>query len=150
MRIVIQRVNGASVSIGGQIHSSIGEGLLVFVGIAHGDTRDDVDWLCRKLVALRIFADQDGKMNRDVLEAGGEVLAVSQFTLHAATKKGNRPSYVASAPPDISRPLFDAFVETVGLLLNRPCASGVFGADMQVRLVNDGPVTILMDSRNRE
>ena len=132
------------------MHASVGTGLLVFLGVAHGDQEEDVEWLSKKLVAMRIFPDKDGKMNLDVKEAGGEVLVVSQFTLHASTRKGNRPSFVAAAPPDIAKKLYESFTAAVTVLLNEPCKSGVFAADMQVSLVNDGPVTILMDSRNKE
>ena len=150
MRLVIQRVSHASVSISGAEHSAIGAGLLVFLGITHGDTADDLEWLCTKLLSMRIFADNEGKMNLDVMQAGGDVLVVSQFTLHASTRKGNRPSFVASAPPAIAQPLYASFVARVSKLMQKPCHSGVFGADMQVRPVNNGPVTILVDSRNRE
>lgn len=143
-------MSNASVSIGGSEHASIGRGLLVFLGVAHGDTEEDVEWLSRKLVSMRIFPDDSGRMNLGVNESGGEVMVVSQFTLHASTRKGNRPSFVAAASPDIAKNLYEAFTEAITALLNEPCKSGVFAADMQVSLVNDGPVTILMDSRNKE
>lgn len=150
MRLVLQRVRQASVTIDGELHSAIDKGLLVFVGIGNNDGPDDIDWLCRKMLSMRIFSDTEGKMNLDVQQANGEVLAVSQFTLHASTKKGNRPSFVASAPPGIARPLYELFLARVSEMMQSPCRSGVFGADMQVSLVNDGPVTILLDSRDRE
>ena len=150
MRVVLQRVGSASVSIDDKIYSSIGHGLLLLVGITHGDNEEDIDWLCRKILSMRIFSDKEGKMNLDVMQAGGEVLAVSQFTLHASTKKGNRPSFTASAPPEVSQPLYAAFVARITALMQAPCKTGVFGADMKVALVNDGPVTIVIDSQNRE
>ena len=150
MRVVIQRVKNASVSIGGSEYSSIQAGLLLFVGITHDDNNEDVEWLCRKIVAMRIFSDQQGKMNLDVMQARGEVLAISQFTLYASTTKGNRPSFVAAAPPAHSQPLYAGFVAQISELMQVPCKTGVFGADMQVSLINDGPVTIVFDSRNRE
>ena len=149
MRIAIQRVSSASVSIGGNLHSAIGPGLLILLGIGHDDGPDDVDYLVRKTVALRIFNDDAGVMNRSVTEVGGEALVVSQFTLMASTKKGNRPSYVAAARPEISIPLYERFKETLSAALGRPVACGVFGADMKVALINDGPVTICIDSKNK-
>lgn len=150
MRLLIQRVSEASVSVGGELHASIGRGVLVLVGVGHDDGEEDIDYLARKLVRLRIFDDEEGVMNRDLLQAGGEALVVSQFTLMASTRKGNRPSYVAAAPGAVSRPLYERFAARVGELLGREVATGLFGADMQVALVNDGPVTIWIDSRNRE
>ena len=150
MRLLIQRVKGASVEIGGAAWSRIGAGLLVFVGVGPDDGGEDVEWLAGKLVRLRIFDDEAGVMNRDVVQAGGEVLVVSQFTLLASTRKGNRPSYVRAAPEPVSRPLYESFAARVAELSGRPVATGRFGADMQVALVNDGPVTIWMDSKNRE
>lgn len=150
MRLLIQRVKGASVEIGGAAWSRIGAGLLVFVGVGPDDGGEDVEWLAGKLVRLRIFDDEAGVMNRDVVQAGGEVLVVSQFTLLASTRKGNRPSYVRAAPEPVSRPLYECFAARVAELSGRPVATGRFGADMQVALVNDGPVTIWMDSKNRE
>ena len=129
---------------------AIGSGLLVLAGVAADDLADDRAWLARKIVQLRIFDDDAGVMNRSVQDAGGDILAVSQFTLHASTKKGNRPSYSAAAAPALARPAFDAFVEELAALLGKPVPTGVFGAIMQVALVNDGPVTIWLDSRNRE
>lgn len=150
MRLLIQRVRQAAVAIGGRQHSAIGQGLLVFVGIEAADTQEDIDWLTGKLLRLRIFDDEEGVMNRDVLQAGGQILIVSQFTLHASTRKGNRPSYVRAAPEPVSRPLYERFVAAVGEGLGTPAATGIFGADMQVTLTNDGPVTIWIDSRQRE
>ena len=150
MRILIQRVRRASVSIGGTLKSAIGPGLLVFVGIEAEDGEEDIEWLAGKLTRLRIFDDENGVMNLDVRQVGGEILVVSQFTLHASTRKGNRPSYIKAAPEAISRPLYERFAASVGRALGREVATGEFGADMQVELVNDGPVTIWIDSRQRE
>ena len=146
----MQRVREADVTVEGRIVGAIGQGLLVLAGVTEGDDAADREWLARKIVALRIFGDDDGVMNRSVVEAGGGILAVSQFTLYASTRKGNRPSYVAAARPEIARPAFDGLVALLAELLGKPVATGVFGADMQVRLVNDGPVTIWLDSRARE
>ena len=150
MRLLVQRVRRASVDIDSGRFSEIGAGLLVFVGVGPDDTQEDVEYLAGKLVRLRIFDDEAGVMNLDVRQAGGEVLAVSQFTLMASTRKGNRPSYIGAAPEAVSRPLYEAFVRRAGELLDRPVATGRFGADMQVSLVNDGPVTIWIDSKNKE
>ena len=150
MRVVIQRVSEASVTIDGKIHSGIGQGLLVLVGLESIDTGKIIDWLCAKIVNMRIFSDAEGKMNLSVLDVGGEILAVSQFTLHASTRKGNRPSFIRAAPPDISEPLYDTFVKRLSELLGKPVATGIFGAAMKVALVNDGPVTIVMDTENLE
>lgn len=150
MRLVIQRVKEASVSIAGQQYSAIGCGLMVLVGVAQGDTIDDAKWLAAKTVAMRIFDDENGVMNRSVADVGGEVLAVSQFTLNASTRKGNRPSYIHAAGHDIAIPLYDAFCDLVSESLSRETKKGVFGADMQVALVNDGPVTIIIDSKLKE
>lgn len=150
MRLVIQRVKEASVSIAGQQHSAIGCGLMVLVGVAQDDTIDDAKWLAAKTVAMRIFDDENGVMNRSVADVGGEVLAVSQFTLNASTRKGNRPSYIHAAGHDIAIPLYDAFCDLVSESLSRETKKGVFGADMQVALVNDGPVTIIIDSKLKE
>ena len=150
VRLLVQRVREASVEVHGNTLARIGSGLLVLVGVAHDDTADDRDWLARKLVELRIFDDDRGVMNRSVLDVAGDVLAVSQFTLHASTRKGNRPSWSRAAPPDVAAPQFDSFVRSLADRLGRPVATGRFGANMQVALVNDGPVTILLDSRNRE
>jgi D-aminoacyl-tRNA deacylase len=150
MRVVIQRVKGASVKIGQQIFSEIGPGLLVFVGIEDEDHSEDVDWLCGKIVQLRIFDDSNGVMNLSVIETGGEILAVSQFTLHAKTKKGNRPSYIKAANSTVAIPLYNQFTDSLSRLLGKKVKTGEFGAMMEVSLVNDGPVTILIDSKNRE
>ena len=150
MRLLIQRVKEARVSIGGEIYSHIGSGLLIFVGIEASDGDEDIEWLCRKVAALRVFADEAGVMNLDVQQTGGEIMVVSQFTLHASTRKGNRPSYIRSAPEAVSRPLYECFVARLRQVAGREVATGVFGADMQVSLVNDGPVTIWIDSKNRE
>ena len=150
MRVVIQRVSSASVSIGGKVRSAIGAGLLVLLGVGHDDGPEDVDWLVRKVAGLRIFDDEAGVMNRSVVEVGGEALVVSQFTLMAATKKGNRPSYVGAAGHEIAVPLYESFCQALTEAVGRPVGTGEFGADMQVALVNDGPVTICIDSKNRE
>ncbi|MBQ5831451.1 MAG: D-tyrosyl-tRNA(Tyr) deacylase [Alistipes sp.] len=150
MRLLIQRVAGASVTIDGEVRSQIGRGLLVLVGIEEADTREDIEWLAGKLCRLRIFDDAEGVMNLDVKQVEGEVMVVSQFTLHASTKKGNRPSYFRAAGEAISRPMYEEFVREVERQLGQKVATGEFGADMKVALVNDGPVTIWIDSRNRE
>jgi D-tyrosyl-tRNA(Tyr) deacylase len=150
MRAVVQRVSEASVTIGGAVSGQIGRGVLVLVGVEAGDTPADAEWLAAKIVALRIFPDDEGKMNRSVVDTGGEALVVSQFTLHASTKKGTRPSFVRAAPPEEAVPLYERFLAEVEQGLGRPVARGVFAADMQVALVNDGPVTIVIDSRSRE
>ncbi|WP_159878947.1 D-aminoacyl-tRNA deacylase [Aquitalea denitrificans] len=150
MRVVVQRVSEAKVSVAGETCGQIAAGLLLLVGVEEVDTQQDIDWLVRKISQLRIFNDDAGIMNRSLLECGGEVLAVSQFTLFASTRKGNRPSYSRAARGDISRPLFEQFVASMALVLGKAVPTGVFGADMQVSLVNDGPVTILLDSRAPE
>ncbi len=150
MRLLIQRVREASVTIEGEVRSQIGQGLLVLVGIEEADGDEDIEWLAGKLLRLRIFDDEQGVMNLDVQQVGGELLIVSQFTLFASTRKGNRPSYIRSAGEAISRPLYERFVRRVEELSGRAVGTGEFGADMQVTLVNDGPVTIWIDSRNRE
>lgn len=150
MRLVIQKVSEASVSIGGELHSEIGKGLMILVGVAEGDTAADVEWLAAKTAAMRIFPDEKGVMNRSLIEVGGEALAVSQFTLTASTKKGNRPSYIHAAGHDVAIPLYELYCEKLSALLSKEVKRGVFGADMQVALVNDGPVTIVIDSRLRE
>lgn len=150
MRMLVQRVRHASVTIGGELRARIGSGLLVFVGVGPDDGDEDLEYLAGKLVRLRIFDDEAGVMNLDVMQTGGEVLVVSQFTLMASTRKGNRPSYVRAAGEAISRPLYERFAARTSELLGRPVATGVFGADMQVELLNDGPVTLWIDSRNRE
>lgn len=150
MRILVQRVSRASVTIDGREHSHIGRGLLVLAGIEAADGDEDIAWLVGKLLRLRIFDDGAGVMNLDVTQAGGDIMVVSQFTLYASTRKGNRPSYMRSAPEAVSRPMYDRFVERLRREFAGEVATGVFGADMQVELVNDGPVTIWIDSRNRE
>ena len=150
MRAVIQRVSHASVTIGGVVKSRIGPGLLILVGIEDADTREDLEWLSRKIVNLRIFNDEDGVMNKSVQEAGGDILVVSQFTLHASTKKGNRPSYLKASKPDIAIPLYRQFVAALGLESGKPIQTGEFGADMKVELLNDGPVTIIIDTKQKE
>lgn len=149
MRILIQRVKRASVAIDGAVRSQIGAGLLVLLGVGTEDTDADIEYLAGKLVLLRIFDDEAGVMNRDVVQTGGEVLVVSQFTLMASTRKGNRPSYIHAAPEAVSRPLYERFTARVAELLGREVQTGVFGADMQVELLNDGPVTIWIDSAQR-
>lgn len=150
MRLVIQRVSEASVTIGGKLHSEIKRGLMILVGVAEGDTPADVEWLAAKTAAMRIFPDENGVMNRSLIDIEGEALAVSQFTLTASTKKGNRPSYIHAAGHDLAIPLYEKYCETLSSLLNKEVKRGVFGADMQVALINDGPVTIIIDSRLRE
>ena len=150
MRVIVQRVESARVEVDGVVSGSIGSGLLVLAGIEESDGESDLSWLSAKLCKLRIFDDATGVMNRSVIDVSGEVLAVSQFTLFASLKKGNRPSWERAAPPNISRPLFDRFVRQLERDLGRSVATGVFGADMQLHLVNDGPVTIFIDSRNTE
>ena len=150
MKLVIQRVSEASVSIGGTVHSAIGRGLMVLVGVSRDDTLDDVRWLVAKVAAMRIFPDDAGVMNLSVQDTHGEVLAVSQFTLLASTRKGNRPSYINAAGHELAVPLYEAFCDQLADTLGRDVKRGVFGADMQVALVNDGPVTIVIDSRLRE
>lgn len=150
MRVVIQRVSEASVTIEGSKTSSIGAGLLILLGIETEEDETDIDWLCRKISQLRIFSDDEGLMNRSVQDIEGEMLVVSQFTLHASTKKGNRPSYIRAARPETAIPLYENFVEQLARISGRPVRTGSFGADMQVALINDGPVTIIIDSRQRE
>lgn len=150
MRAVIQRVSRASVSIEGHVKSAIGNGYLILLGVEAEDTQVDVEWLARKVAALRVFDDEAGVMNRSILDVGGEALVVSQFTLFASYKKGNRPSWFRAAPHNISVPLYEAFCRELSTLLGRPVGTGEFGANMQVEIVNDGPVTICMDTKNRE
>ncbi len=150
MRIVIQRVEHASLSIDNLQKANIGNGLLIFVGINNIDTQNDVDWLCKKIVQLRIFSDEQNKMNLSIRDIDGDILVVSQFTLYASTKKGNRPSYTSAAPPEVAVPLYESFISTLGRKFGKTIATGQFGADMQIKLTNDGPVTIVMDSTNRE
>lgn len=150
MRVLVQRVSRASVTIDGRMKSEIGRGLLIFAGIEAADSNEDIEWLCGKVSKLRIFADGEGVMNLDLGQADGELLVVSQFTLYASTRKGNRPSYIRSAPEPVSRPLYERFVSRLSEISGRKVQTGEFGADMQVELVNDGPVTIWIDSKNRE
>lgn len=146
MRTVVQRVREAAVSIGGATHSAIGAGLLVLAGISREDTADDLAWMSRKIPNLRIFEDEEGKMNRSLRDIGGELLVVSQFTLYADASRGNRPGFSESAPPEVARELFERFVESIRREAGCPVQAGVFGADMQVSLINDGPVTIILES----
>jgi D-tyrosyl-tRNA(Tyr) deacylase len=150
MRVVLQRVKRASVTINTKVVSSIDAGVLILLGIETADTEEDIDWLCGKICRMRIFDDKEGVMNVSLEESGGEALVVSQFTLHASTKKGNRPSYIKAARPEQAEPMYEQFKTRLSGMLNKPVASGVFGAMMDVELVNDGPVTILVDSKMRE
>ena len=150
MRFVIQRVSEASVKIDNSIYSEIQKGFLVLVGIEEADIKEDADWLCQKLIGMRIFSDADDKMNLSLEDINGDILLVSQFTLFASTKKGNRPSFIKSAKPDIAIPLYEYCIQQLSQLLNKPIKTGQFGADMKVSLVNDGPVTILIDSKSKE
>ena len=149
MRVVIQRVSKASVIIEERVLGKIGTGLLIFVGIEEADSREDIDWLTGKIVRLRVFPDQDKVMNCSVVEAGGDILVISQFTLHASTKKGNRPSYIQAAKPETAIPLYSAFIIQLESELKKPVQTGEFGAMMEVSLINDGPVTIIIDSKNK-
>jgi len=150
MRVVIQKVKAVSVTVEGRVVSSIEEGLLVLVGIEDADTDEDIDWLCKKIVQLRIFLDESGVMNRSILETGGSIIVVSQFTLHAMTKKGNRPSYIKASKPDFAIPMYEKFCQQLSTDLGKPVGTGVFGAHMDVSLVNDGPVTIWIDTKCKE
>lgn len=150
MKTVTQRVQYASVTIDGELKSKIGKGLLILVGIEDRDTQEDIEWLAKKITNLRIFDDENGVMNRSCIEVDGEILVVSQFTLQASTKKGNRPSYIRASKPEVAIPMYEAFCEEVSLQLGKPVQTGTFGADMKVELLNDGPVTILIDSQNKE
>lgn len=150
MRTVIQRVTQASVTIGGQVKSSIGKGLLILLGIGKDDTEEDINWLVKKIIALRIFNDEMGVMNRSIMDISGEILVVSQFTLMASYKKGNRPSWINAAPHEISIPLYNHFCDALSKAMGKPIGTGEFGADMKVELLNDGPVTICMDTKNKE
>ncbi len=150
MRVVIQRVKSASVTIKGKINSKIGIGLLVLVGFEEADNDEDISWITKKLLGLRIFDDENGVMNESVLDVSGEILIISQFTLHARIKKGNRPSYISAASPEIAVPLYDSFIKEVEVGLGKAVQSGIFGAYMQVCLINDGPVTIIIDSKRKE
>ncbi len=150
MRVVIQRVSRASVSIGGKVKSSIGQGYMILLGIGSDDSQEDIDWLVRKLIGLRVFDDAEGVMNLNIHDVGGDILVVSQFTLMASYKKGNRPSWLRAAPHAISIPLYEQFVATLSEALGKPVGTGEFGAMMEVSLVNDGPTTICMDTKNKE
>ena len=150
MRIVIQRVSHASVTIDGVCKSSIKEGFMILVGIENADTQEDADWLCKKIVNLRVFDDENGVMNKSILDINGEILVVSQFTLHASYKKGNRPSYIYAAKPDVAIPLYEYFCQALTTALGKEIGTGEFGADMKVELLNNGPVTICMDTKNKE
>ena len=150
MRAVIQRVSSASVTIDGQVKSSIGKGLLILLGVGYEDGQEDIDWLVKKISGLRIFDDEAGVMNRSVVDVEGEALVVSQFTLMASTKKGNRPSYIHAAGHEIAVPLYESFCVALSEAVGKPVGTGEFGADMKVALVNDGPVTICIDTKNKE
>ena len=150
MRIVIQRVKNASVTIEGNEKSAIQQGFLILLGIGDDDNNEDIDWLVRKVIGLRIFDDENGVMNRNIMDTGGDALVVSQFTLMASYKKGNRPSYIHAAKHEIAIPLYNHFCEELGKAMGKPVGTGEFGADMKVELLNDGPVTICMDTRNKE
>ena len=150
MRVVIQRTKYASVTIDGVVKSKIGKGLMILVGFENADTDEDVAWMTRKVLGLRIFDDDNGVMNRSVLDVDGEILIISQFTLHALTAKGNRPSYIRAAGHDVAVPLYEKFIKEVEVGLGKPVGTGQFGADMKCELLNDGPVTICMDSKNKE
>ena len=150
MRVVIQRVSSASVTISGQIKSAIETGFLILLGIETEDTQEDAVWLSNKIAQLRVFSDENGLMNKDIKDAGGSILVVSQFTLHAAYKKGNRPSFIKAARPEQAIPLYEYFIESLSAVTGKQVLTGTFGADMQVSLINDGPVTIIMDTKNKE
>lgn len=150
MRAVIQRVSSASVTIDEAIKSKIGIGLMILLGIEEADNTEDIEWLCKKIANMRIFPDEDGVMNKSLLEVHGEALIVSQFTLHASTRKGNRPSYIQAAKPNIAIPLYNSFINELQQTLGKEIKTGEFGADMKVSLVNDGPVTILLDTKNKQ
>ena len=150
MKVVIQRVTQASVTVESEKIASIQSGLLILLGIVHEDTEDDIKWLSNKVVNLRIFADENGVMNKSLIDVNGDVIVVSQFTLHASTKKGNRPSYIQAAKSDVAIPLYESFVKQLENNLNKPVQTGRFGADMKVDLLNDGPVTIIIDTKNKE
>lgn len=150
MRVVIQKVSKASVSIDNSLKSSIGKGMLILLGIEDLDTAEDINWLCEKICKLRIFNDENGVMNIPITEIDGEILLVSQFTLHASVKKGNRPTYISASKPDFAIPMYEKFIDKLQFELGKDIKTGVFGADMQVELINDGPVTIIIDSKNKE
>lgn len=149
MKLVIQRVSRASVEIGGQVKAEIAQGFMTLLGIEEQDTETDIEWLCKKMINLRVFSDEEGKMNLSLKDVKGEVLLISQFTLFASTKKGNRPSFTKAAKPDIAIPLYKKFIEVLAKDLNKKVKTGEFGADMKVSLVNDGPVTIIIDSKEK-
>lgn len=150
MIVVIQRVSEASVVINQMIRGKIGAGFMILLGIGQADQAEDIDWLCKKIINLRVFSDQEGKMNLSLKDIQGEILLISQFTLHASTKKGNRPSFIEAAKPEIAIPLYEAFITKLEKELGQKIQTGEFGADMQVSLINDGPVTIIIDSKNRQ
>lgn len=150
MKVVIQRVSEASVTIDNSVKSAINKGYMILLGIEEADSVEDIDWLSKKTIGLRIFSDSEGKMNLDIKEVKGDILLISQFTLHAQTKKGNRPSYIKAARPEQAIPLYEQFIKQLGVELGKPIFTGEFGADMKVALVNDGPVTIIIDSKNKE
>lgn len=150
MRVVIQRVKSAAVEIRNKNYSSVGQGLLIFLGIENDDGEEDINWLCKKIIRLRIFDDKNGVMNLSVADIDGEILVISQFTLHAKTKKGNRPSYIKAARPDVAIPVYNKFVEKLGFYLEKDIKTGEFGALMHVSLINDGPVTIIIDTKNKD
>lgn len=150
MRILIQRVKQASVRVEPDIHRSIGQGFLLLVGIESEDGPEDIQWLAHKIAHIRLFSDDEGRMNRSIMDVQGSLLVISQFTLHASTRKGHRPSYIRAAPPDLAKPLYETLVQALETAIGRSVMTGVFGADMQVALINDGPVTIWMDSKQRE
>lgn len=150
MRVVLQRVSKASVQINHEINAVMRTGLLILLGIENEDSQEDIDWLCNKIVKMRIFSDDNNAMNLSLLDVGGDAIIVSQFTLHASTKKGNRPSFIKAAKPDVAVPLYEKFIEKFEETLRKPVGTGEFGADMKVELINDGPVTIIVDSKQRE
>lgn len=150
MIAVIQRVSESAVTIDGQLKGRIGQGFMVLLGIEEADNSEDISWLSRKIVNIRLFEDQEGVMNRSLLDTGGDVLLISQFTLHASTKKGNRPSYIKAAKPEVAVPLYEQFIEQITSDLGKPIQTGTFGADMKVSLINDGPVTIIIDTKDRK
>lgn len=150
MKIIIQRVSEASVTIENKIYGEIENGLMLLIGIEDSDNSSDIEWSIRKIINMRIFNDEHSKMNLSLLDVGGDILIISQFTLHASTKKGNRPSYIKAAKPEIAIPIYEAFKKEIENQLNKPIQSGIFGADMKVRLINDGPVTIILDSKDKK
>ena len=150
MRVVLQRVQRASVTIEEKCKASIKEGMMILLGIEESDNQEDIDWLCKKIINLRIFDDEAGVMNKSILDTGGEILLISQFTLHASTKKGNRPSYIKAARPETATPLYEQMCKDLSVALAKPIGTGEFGAEMKVELINDGPVTICMDSKQKE